>query len=469
MKRIVFICPYDVSRPGGVRTHIFDLARTLAAKGHEVCVVGSSSKPMPPQEIPLLTLGGTIKMPLWGTNIDITRLSGTEIRQLRQYFNRFKPDVIHFHTPWTPFISWQILRLAHRMRNQSRMPRVNKSDNSAARDAKDSPNDHVYESPPHQPRNTSSGPNNVSDRHETKFVATFHDSPPDSFWGKILGSFIMPAVAKYFLNAFDSVISVSRHQSQFISKWSKKPIHIIPNGIVLGVKPGEGVSTIVKTETNVLENFNSTETPKSQSTEVVSESAEPKNNPKNPKSIPYTQNIPPNILFLGRLEPRKGIMHMLEAYVKVLESIPHARLTIAGDGPDRKQAETFVKIHSLKNVQFLGMVMANDKSAAYRDASVYVSPALYGESFGIVLLEAMTYGIPITGFGNPGYLSVVGDLCPENFPSPGDTASLANRIIHILQHENYRETLVSRYASQLSKYDWNTLADDILDVYHTKS
>lgn len=420
---------------------------------------------MPPQDIPLLILGGTIKMPLWGTNIDITRLIGTEIRQLRQYFNRFRPDVIHFHTPWTPIMSWQILRLTHKMRKLSRRGQRNTSGSSATLEAKEKPF-HKATDVPKQTLENSSVTKNISVRHETNIVATFHDSPPDSFWGSILGNLIMPAVAKYFLQAFDSVISVSQHQSQFISKWSRKPIHIIPNGILLSAKQGDGDSTNPQKEPNVATNINSPETPKTQTTGVDSESDATKNKPIISKTSQH--NNPPNILFLGRLEPRKGIMHMLEAYLKVLEIIPQARLTIAGDGPDRKQAESFVRVHSLTNVHFLGMVMDSDKCDAYRNASVYVSPALYGESFGIVLLEAMTYDIPIAGFGNPGYLSVIGDVCPENFPSPGDTTSLADRIIHILQNENYRKSLISRYESLLSKYDWNTLADEILDVYNTK-
>jgi phosphatidyl-myo-inositol alpha-mannosyltransferase len=379
MKRIVFVCPYDLSRPGGVRTHIYDLAGTLQQKGHEVCIIGSASEPNSESEIPLINLGRAIKTPIWGTDIDISRLSKLEIRQLRQYFLRFKPDVIHFHTPWTPFLSWQILRLAHRMRKSSPSGSTGKM----------------------------------------KLVATFHDSPPDSFLGDILGRFVMPGVAKYFLNAFDKVISVSEHQKQFIAKWSQKTIHIIPNGIVLG---------------------------------DIAKSPSPED---------------PKILFLGRLEPRKGVMHMLEVYIKVLTKIPQARLVIAGDGPDRKSAETFVRVHQLKNVRFLGRVDNAEKEAAFRSASVFVSPALYGESFGIVLLEAMTYGIPIAGFGNPGYLSVVGDLCPENFPSPGDNESLANRIIHILQDETYSSRLISSYQHHLAMYDWDILADKILAVYET--
>jgi glycosyltransferase involved in cell wall biosynthesis len=497
MKRIVFVCPYDVSRPGGVRTHIFDLARTLGEKGHDVCVIGSSSNSVEKSGVPLLTLGRAIKMPLWGTNIDITRLSAAEIRQLRQYFHRFKPDVIHFHTPWTPFLSWQILRLVHKMRKRARNFDGKLSGQSQGHESSDLQSHLAYQDPSFDPGDTTSGPNNSLDRHETKFIATFHDSPPDSFWGKILGSFIMPAVAKYFLNAFDEVISVSNHQSQFISKWSEKRIHIIPNGILIkgsNSVNSKGKLSLADVELNQSQESNKSQAESEQSLNDSNSSAvqimNPTSNSKmyaNPKAsvshgestsmdktiqpdlIPGSSTICPNILFLGRLEPRKGVMHMLEAYLKVLESIPQAQLTIAGDGPDRKEAETFVRIHQLEGVRFLGMVSDEEKAQVFSNASVFVSPALYGESFGIVLLEAMTYGIPIAGYGNPGYLSVVGEVCPENFPSPGDTRSLAHRIIHILQNDEYRDSLVSRYSDQLKKYDWNTLADKILDVYNTES
>ncbi|HAC14419.1 MAG TPA: hypothetical protein DCE78_00525 [Bacteroidetes bacterium] len=420
--RIIQICPYDLNRPGGVRSHIFGLSQSLVEAGHEVIIIGpdssvfkgsdtkksstnaierdrEASKELIQSDIvndhdilktdhhPINTgdnsFGGKLKfikigyrrsaIPLWGTQIDFSVANSREKSSMLDFFQDWNPDVAHFHTPWTPFLSMQIYRLLKKLKNAGNRP--------------------------------------------PRFIATFHDSPPDTWFGSVLGNFVMPLAAKFMLPKFDEVISVSEFQSQFISKWSSKKVHIIPNGIRLD-EGGERVSW------------------------------EPSK----------------TILFLGRLEARKGLIHLLQAYKILKTRIPEVNLIVAGEGPQRREGELFSQLHQLE-VDFRGMVSEEEKNRLLLSAGVFVSPALFGESFGIVLVEAMAKGVPVAGYGNPGYLSVVAGVCEENFPSPGDVAALANVIDKVLTNPDYAQELSKKGLIHAQTFDWDLISKRILKLY----
>lgn len=490
--RIVFVCPYNLLQPGGVRTHIFDLALTMQRQGHDVCVVGSvgnsdsnDAKSLTHQDIAIFPIGSARRTPVWGTEIDVTRASGVELQKFEQNLIDNPPDVIHFHTPWTPFLSWQILTLVRKLRKSGRF-------NSGASEPRIIS---ISSQPGTKIKKTVSG-NRLQIPAIPRLVATFHDSPPDSYWGKFLGRVAMPAAAKFLLPMFDEVISVSEYQSGFISRWTNKKIHIIPNGIrvngrvgrpegqtqaeyVLGMQLPDGQlkqeevqygppqerqspdGWIHQRQSQAGQAFGSAtgEYPTGKSVPVLTELLPMNGTPEADNKELKT------IFFLGRLEPRKGVMHMLEAYKLLQERMKNIQLVIAGDGPDRNKAEEFVLKQNLSRVSFLGYVDDQIKTRLFQESDIYVSPALYGESFGIVLLEAMLYGTPIAGYGNPGYLNVVGDYCPENFPPPGDSVQLAERIYTILYDDIYRNELTGRAAEIVKKYDWDQLTGRILDIY----
>ncbi len=101
------------------------------------------------------------------------------------------------------------------------------------------------------------------------------------------------------------------------------------------------------------------------------------------------------ILYVGRLEKRKGVLYLLKAYQELTEQQTDVQLVIAGAGHLRKSLEKFVAENELPRVRFLGFVDEATKLKLLHTSSLFCSPALYGESFGIVLLEAMAAHLPV--------------------------------------------------------------------------
>ena len=259
---------------------------------------------------------------------------------------------------------------------------------------------------------------------KAKNVATFHDTPGSGLFGKIAGSLLMPAAAAVIFRLLDQVISVSPSQAAYITRFSAKEVSIIPNGIDLQL-------------------FNDEVNPYQK----------------------YGDGMF-NLLFLGRLEPRKGLFYALEAYHALKPKHPQLRLLIAGDGNERQAAEKFCREKQLNDVVFLGFVAERDKAALIKRAHVMLAPALYGESFGIVLLEAFACGTPVVGFGNAGYKNIVGGTpYGEFFPEPGDLQTFTQRLDALIEHPQRRDELKLWGFSEAKKYDWKVLTEKVLEVY----
>ncbi|HLO35168.1 MAG TPA: glycosyltransferase family 4 protein, partial [Candidatus Deferrimicrobium sp.] len=107
-----------------------------------------------------------------------------------------------------------------------------------------------------------------------------------------------------------------------------------------------------------------------------------------------------NLFFVGRFEPRKGLLELLKAYRILRKTGCDCRLLVAGAGPLGKEARRYVATRRLKGVEFLGRVGDEEKAQLFRTADISISPATGGESFGIVLLEAMASGTAIVADGS---------------------------------------------------------------------
>ncbi|KKU19809.1 MAG: Phosphatidyl-myo-inositol alpha-mannosyltransferase [Candidatus Saccharibacteria bacterium GW2011_GWA2_46_10] len=173
-----------------------------------------------------------------------------------------------------------------------------------------------------------------------------------------------------------------------------------------------------------------------------------------------------HIVFLGRLVRRKGPLQLLKAFALLSQDDSRVHLTIAGDGPLRSKLEKFVKAHGLENkVSFLGFINEADKPRLLAEAQVACFPSLYGESFGIVLIEAMAAGSGVVlGGYNQGYRSVLGARS-ELLINPKDTKNFAKRLQLLLEDEDLAKQLHEWQSQEIAKYDVSTVGPRLLDIY----
>ncbi|MCT9934329.1 glycosyltransferase family 4 protein [Planotetraspora sp. A-T 1434] len=171
--------------------------------------------------------------------------------------------------------------------------------------------------------------------------------------------------------------------------------------------------------------------------------------------------------FLGRMdEPRKGLPVLLEAFSLLAPERPGLRLLIAGPGDPDDVLGRVPKPYR-DRVGLLGMVSEADKVRAYHSVDVFCAPNLGGESFGIVLTEAMSAGAPILASDIPAFRRVLGDGQAGALFATGDAAALAKEAARLLDDPARRAKLSDEARSAVRKYDWSTVARDVVRVYET--
>lgn len=361
--KIAQVCPYDFSRPGGVKNHIESLSKYLRLAGHDVKIIA----PAPDVSVEnVYHFGRNRSLNIGGTKIDLNIALNDERRALKRFLKEEDFDIIHFHTFWNPALPLQIRRYS-----------------------------------------------------KAKHVATFHDTPKSELIGKTL----MPLAAKGVFQLMDAVISVSQSQAKYINRFSSKHISIIPNGIDL----------------------------------------DQYQLPIEPMSLFKDDFI--NLLFLGRLEPRKGLTYALESFKSLKSKFPKLRLLIAGDGDERALAVNFIQENQLQDVELLGFVSEHEKLQLLKTADIYLAPSIYGESFGIVLLEAMAMGTPIAGFANQGYLNVLSESQKAFFATPKMQTEFTSKLESLIIENQKRTELSDNGKEIVKKYDWKIVSQDILAIY----
>lgn len=171
--------------------------------------------------------------------------------------------------------------------------------------------------------------------------------------------------------------------------------------------------------------------------------------------------------FLGRMdEPRKGLAVLLEAFARLAPERPGVRLLVAGPGDaDDVYAKLPKDLHD--RVGLLGMVSEADKIRALHSVDVFVAPNLGGESFGIVLTEAMSAGATILASDIPAFRRVLGDGQAGALFATGDAAALAREAARLLDDPQRRAKYSDEARLAVRKYDWSTVARDVLRVYET--
>jgi phosphatidylinositol alpha-mannosyltransferase len=257
---------------------------------------------------------------------------------------------------------------------------------------------------------------------EVAVVGTFHVAPGNflSAWG----GYGLRLMYSRSLKRFDQIVSVSPAAAQYANSAFGLRTDIVPN--VLDVQKFAKAS----------------------------------------KKIKFRKSR--NILFFGRLVKRKGAKEMIKAFSVLHKYDKVAKLTIAGDGPERKNLEELVENLELQDsAKFLGFIEEADKAKLMAGADIVCFPSLYGESFGIVLLEAMAAGAGVViGGNNPGYKTVLGERTQLLF-DPTNALAFAGKLSELLENEEIAKELHAWQQVEVQKYDVNVVGPRITEIYQT--
>src|SRR6476659_6954769 len=172
-----------------------------------------------------------------------------------------------------------------------------------------------------------------------------------------------------------------------------------------------------------------------------------------------------NILFVGRFEPRKGLLELLKAYRILRKTGCECRLLIVGSGPQDREMRRYLATRKLGGVEFLRRVSDDEREALFKTADVYCSPATGRESFGIVLLEAMAAGTAIVASDIHGYKGVVrrgreGLLVPPNEPK-----AIAAAIARLLRDDELRSAMGAAGRERAEEFSWERVTAKV-DAYY---
>jgi len=365
--KIGLVCPYNITKGGGVQEGVLAIAAELKSRGHGVKIVTPLPKETNKSDWPDIIFVGSatdIKSP-FATTAQIS--VGFNSDALQEILEQQNFDVLHFHEPWVPVLSRQLLT-----RSQS----IN--------------------------------------------IGTFHARLPDTVMSKTIEAVITP-YTKPLLKHLDALTAVSTAAAEYVTTLTDKHIEIIPNGIdsVKYTSIGRGT------------------------------------NNSGAKTV----------LYIGRLEKRKGVKYLLKAFRLLQATHPDVKLLLIGDGPDKEKLQTYVDQHSIKNVEFLGYVDEQTKLQTLGNADVFCSPALYGESFGIVLLEAMAMGIPIVAGDNPGYTTVMKDRGKLSLVNPKNTDEFSRKLELFLEDAELISLWKTWAKQYVKEFDYTRVVDQYEALY----
>ena len=365
--RIGMVCPYSFDVPGGVQSHVLQLADVVRARGHEVSVLAPVS---PHTSLPdyVVSAGKAVPIPYNGS-VARLRFGPATHRKVKKWLAEGDFDVLHLHEPNAPSLSMLALNIA-------------------------------------------AGP----------IVTTFHTSTTKSLTLTVFQGILRPMHEKIV-----GRIAVS----DLARRWQMEALGTdaveIPNGVDV-----DSFATAPR-----LDGY-----------------------PRPGKTV----------LFLGRYdEPRKGMSVLLDALPRVVERFADVQLLVVGRGDEdelRRQASKLVK-----HIRFLGQVDDAGKASAMRSADVYCAPNTGGESFGIVLVEAMAAGTPVVASDLDAFRRVLRDgecgwLVPVG-PPELQGAALADALIEVLENDVLRERYVTAASAAVRRNDWSVVASQIMRVYET--
>ena len=364
--KIGLVCPYGVDRGGGVKEVIYSIQDELNKRGHQAYII----TPRPQSD----NFQQRERMIFVGRATDMKSPSRTTVQisasvndTIDRMLEEEKFDVLHFHEPWIPMLSYQLLT-----------------------------------------------------RSNTVNVATFHANLPETTMVRTLAKVITP-YAKSILKYIDSFTATSDAAAEYICSLTDAPVAIIPIGLDASLwKPPEKHKDGTKHKT---------------------------------------------ILYVGRLEGRKGVSYLIHAFAELQNQRPEISLLICGEGPDRDKLEMLVEDLEVKNVTFMGYISDAQKHKLYQTSDLFCSPAIYGEGFGLVLLEAMASGLVTVAGDNPGYKGVMNGLGALSLINPKHTAEFARRLDLLLYEKDLRKLWRYWASKEMPQYSYKNIVNQYLEVY----
>ena len=170
---------------------------------------------------------------------------------------------------------------------------------------------------------------------------------------------------------------------------------------------------------------------------------------------------------MGRLEKRKGLRYLLEAYGRLKWDNPDLRLIVVGPGNPDKDSYHVLGSRNLRDVEFVGRVPYDDLPRYYASADIFCSPATGAESFGIVLLEAMAAGKPVVASDIEGYRSVLDHGEQGLLFRNKDIDSLASSLETLIHDPEMRRQMGQRGRAKAEDHRWEVVARQVEQYYQS--
>lgn len=359
-KRIGIVCPYGWDTPGGVQSHVGDLAEYLIAQGHHVSVLAPAINE---EGLPnyVTSAGRPIAIPYNGAVARVL-FGPLAFARVKQWISSGNFDLLHLHEPAIPSISLLACWAA-----------------------------------------------------EGPLVGTFHAASTRQKIAFAITPFIEPVIEK-----LTARIAVSEAARETLQIHLDTDAVVVPNGIY--AKRFANAHVDDRWSGNTLG-------------------------------------------FIGRFqEPRKGLSVLVDALPTIIEAVPDIKVIVAGPGNPVDVLDS-MEPHLRNRFTFLGRISEEDKANFMSSVAVYVAPNTGGESFGIILAEALAGGASVLASNIPAFDSLLGHGEYGTLFTSEDSRDLAEKAIDLIRNPAKRRQLAVRGSEYAKNFDWDVVAESIYDIY----